>query len=52
MDESIMVAVLTTGDGRTELGLIAVPRPTVKQVLVKIIVAAQNPTDCEYLVPP
>ncbi|THU83296.1 GroES-like protein [Dendrothele bispora CBS 962.96] len=45
MNAKTMIAVLTTGDGRTELGRIAVPRPGPKQVLIKVVVAAQNPTD-------
>ena len=46
MDRKTMVAVLTTGNGGIELRRITLPQPGPEKVLIKVVVAAQNPTDC------
>ena len=43
-----MKAIVTTGDGNIELREIDVPRPGPVEALVKVVAAAQNPTDCRY----
>jgi hypothetical protein len=44
--ERLMKATVTTGDGSSvALKLVPVPKPGPGQVLVKIIAAAQNPSD-------
>ncbi|KAF5348206.1 hypothetical protein D9758_014643 [Tetrapyrgos nigripes] len=50
MEAKTMTAVLTTGSGGIELRRIAVPQPGPEQVLVKVIVAAQNPTDWKTVI--
>ena len=42
-----MKAIVTVGGGNIELKEIDVPRPGPTEALVKIVAAAQNPTDCE-----
>jgi NADPH:quinone reductase-like Zn-dependent oxidoreductase len=41
-----MKAIVTNGDGTVQLKEIPVPKPKPTEILVKIIAAAQNPTDC------
>jgi NADPH:quinone reductase-like Zn-dependent oxidoreductase len=41
-------AVVVQQDGSVALREIAVPKPGPDDILVKVIAAAQNPTDCEY----
>ena len=43
-----MKAIVTTGGGNIELREIGVPKPGPGEALVKIVAAAQNPTDCRY----
>ncbi|KAJ8090398.1 hypothetical protein PM082_018994 [Marasmius tenuissimus] len=40
-----MKAVLTTGDGKVALRSISVPKPGPGQILVKVVAAAQNPSE-------
>ena len=40
-------AVVITETGPT-LGLADVPKPGPSQILVKVVAAAQNPTDCQF----
>lgn len=48
MAPSKMKAIVTTGGGNIELKEIDVPKLGPKDVLVKVIAAAQNPVDCEW----
>jgi len=41
-------AIIVEGGGSVELREIDVPRPGVNEVLVKVVAAALNPTDCAY----
>ncbi len=40
-------AALVTESGVT-VGLVNVPKPGPGQILVKVVAAAQNPTDCQF----
>ena len=42
-----MKAIVTVGGGNIELKEIDVPKPGPTEALVKVVAAAQNPTDCE-----
>ena len=42
-----MKAIVTVGGGNIELKDFDVPKPGPKDVLVKVVAAAQNPTDCK-----
>lgn len=43
-----MKAVVTTGDGKSALKTnVSVPTPGPGQLLIKVVAAAQNPTECE-----
>jgi len=41
-----MNAVVTTGDGKTTLARVPVPKAQSGQVLIRVIAAAQNPSEC------
>jgi len=41
-----MNAVVTTGDGKTALARVPVPKAQSGQVLIRVIAAAQNPSEC------
>lgn len=43
-----MKAIVTAGEKKWELRKVDVPRPGPKEILVKVVAAAQNPADCEY----
>lgn len=47
MTPSRMKAIVTVGGGNIELKDVDVPNPGPKQILVKVVTVAQNPTDCE-----
>ena len=47
-----MKALVTLGDGGFELKEVKTPSPAANQVLVKVVAAAQNPTDCETIQQP
>ena len=50
MAPSKMKAAVTTGpDGKVEVREIDVPEVGPTDVLVKVVAAASNPTDCTYL---
>ena len=47
---AIMKAIMTTGNGGIELRETALPKPAPNEILVKVVTAAQNPTDCELFI--
>jgi NADPH:quinone reductase-like Zn-dependent oxidoreductase len=48
MAPTIQKAIVIQQDGSVALREIAVPKPGPDEILVKIVAAAQNPTDCEW----
>jgi len=44
-----MKACITTGDGKVALGTARKPQVGSKQILVKVVAAAQNPPDCKWV---
>ena len=44
---AMMKAIMTTGDGGIEFRETAIPKPAADEILVKVVAAAQNPTDCK-----
>ena len=46
MTPTRMKAIVTIGGGNIELKEVDVPKPGPQEILVKVIAAAQNPTDC------
>jgi len=42
-----MDAVITTGDGKTALARVPVPKAQSGQVLIRVVAAAQNPSECK-----
>ena len=48
MTPALQRAVIIQQDGSVALREIAVPKPGPDDILVKVVAAAQNPTDCGY----
>ena len=48
MVPTLQKAIIVQQDGSVALREIAVPKPGPDEILVKIVAAAQNPTDCGW----
>jgi hypothetical protein len=48
MAPTLQKAIIVQQDGSVALREIAVPKPGPDEILVKIVAAAQNPTDCGW----
>jgi NADPH:quinone reductase-like Zn-dependent oxidoreductase len=48
MAPTVQKAVVVQHDGSVALREVAVPKPGPDEILVKVVAAAQNPTDCGW----